>query len=418
MRARGILKDPEWFDAAFFGMNPKEAEVTDPQQRAFLEAVWTALEDAGCDPARYPGSIGVYAGMSNNTYYLNNLHGRRDLTADGWVAHHHDGQRKRLSGDARCLQTELARSGDQCLYRLLHFACRRGASLRRVDSTSLRRGARGWRLDNLSAKPRLPVSGRRHHFARRPLSRVRCGRTGTVFSSGLGVVVLKRLQDAVAEGDQIYAVIRGAALNNDGSSKVSFTAPSVDGHSEVIALAQALAGVEPESISYIETHGTGTPIGDPIELAGLTAAFRAGTTKKNFCAIGSVKANIGHLDAAAGVAGLIKTTLALKHKQLPPSLHFTEPNPKLNLADSPFFVNTALTEWRNGNGPLRAGVSSFGVGGTNAHVIVEEAPVAEPSGPSRPWQLLLLSSAEPRRAGSRDREFAAALRSAFGFEPR
>ncbi|MBI3417727.1 MAG: amino acid adenylation domain-containing protein, partial [Verrucomicrobia bacterium] len=218
---------------------------------------------------------------------------------------------------------------------------------------------------------------------------------GTVFSSGLGVVVLKRLKDALADGDQIHAVIRGAALNNDGSSKVSFTAPSVNGHTEVIALAQAVAGVEPESISYVETHGTGTPLGDPIEIAGLTTAFRGGTTKKNFCAIGSVKTNIGHLDAAAGVAGLIKTTLALKHKQLPPSLHFTEPNPKLNLGDSPFFVNAKLREWPAGNGPRRAGVSSFGVGGTNAHAIVEEAPAVAVSGPSRAWQLLLLSARTP-----------------------
>ena len=216
--------------------------------------------------------------------------------------------------------------------------------------------------------------------------------SGTVFSDALGMVALKRLDEALEDRDQIYAVIKGFGLNNDGSAKVGFAAPSVDGQAEVIALALAQAGVEADTISYIEAHGTATPMGDPIEIAALTQPFRASTSKKNFCAIGSVKGNIGHTDAAAGVTSLIKTALSLKHKMLPPSLHFTAPNPKIDFANSPFFVNSKLTEWKAGATPRRAGVSGFGVGGTNAHIVLEEAPPLKPSGPSRLWQLLPLSA--------------------------
>ncbi|HKI72892.1 MAG TPA: type I polyketide synthase, partial [Verrucomicrobiae bacterium] len=215
---------------------------------------------------------------------------------------------------------------------------------------------------------------------------------GTVSGDGVGIVVLRRLSDALADGDHVCAVIKGCAINNDGSLKIGYTAPSIDGQAEVIAMAQANANVEPDSISCLEAHGTGTPLGDPIEIAGLTKAFRAGTTATGFCAIGSVKSNIGHLDAAAGVAGLIKTVLALQHQQLPPSLHFQRPSPKVDFANSPFYVNDKLREWKPGRTPRRAGVSSFGIGGTNAHVVLEETPAVEPSGQSRPWQLLLLSA--------------------------
>src|SRR5208282_2636905 len=208
---------------------------------------------------------------------------------------------------------------------------------------------------------------------------------GTVFGSGAGAVLLKRLEAALADGDPIRAVIRGSAVNNDGARKVGYTAPSSDGQAKAAALAQALAGVTADAISYIETHGTATPLGDPIEIAGLTKAFRAGTSRKHFCAIGSVKGNIGHTDAAAGIASLIKTALALKHKMLPPSLHFTAPNPKIDFAGSPFFVNSKLSQWKAGPTPRRAGVSGFGVGGTNAHVVLEEAPAVEPSRPGRSW---------------------------------
>ena len=225
-------------------------------------------------------------------------------------------------------------------------------------------------------------------------------------------MVLKRLDEAVTDGDQIHAVIKGSALNNDGSQRVSFGAPGVEGQSEVVALAQELAGVEPDSISYVEAHGTATPIGDPIEVAALAKAFRRGTQRKQFCALGSVKSNIGHLDAAAGTAGLIKTALALEHRLLPPSLHFHEANPKLDLENSPFFVNATLCEWQSDNGaPRCAGVSSFGTGGTNAHIVVEEAPLLEPSGlPSRPWQLLALSAKTPEALESATRNLAEYLK--------
>ncbi|GAB1539815.1 hypothetical protein NUACC21_24820 [Scytonema sp. NUACC21] len=208
----------------------------------------------------------------------------------------------------------------------------------------------------------------------------------------MGIVVLKRLADAIADGDNIYAVIKGTAINNDGSGKVGYTAPSVNGQAEVVAEALALADAEPETISYIEAHGTGTALGDPIEIAALTKVFRASTEKKGFCAIGSVKTNIGHLDAAAGVAGLIKTVLALQYKLIPQSLNFEQPNPQIDFANSPFYVNTKLKEWKTTHLPRRAGVSSLGIGGTNAHVILEEAPNLPESSPSRPWQLLLLSA--------------------------
>ena len=197
---------------------------------------------------------------------------------------------------------------------------------------------------------------------------------GTVPGNGLGIVVLKRLADAVADGDSIYAVIKGSAINNDGALKVGYTAPSVDGQAEVIAEALAMAGIAPETITYVEAHGTGTSLGDPIEIAALTQAFRATTDAKGFCALGSVKTNVGHLNTAAGVAGLIKTALALKHKMIPPSLHFEQPNPQIDFANSPFYVNTTLSAWPAGKHPRRAGVSSFGIGGTNAHVVLEEAP--------------------------------------------
>ncbi|WP_332961286.1 type I polyketide synthase, partial [Microcoleus sp. AR_TQ3_B6] len=216
---------------------------------------------------------------------------------------------------------------------------------------------------------------------------------GTLKGDGLGIVVLKRLVKALADGDSIYAVIKGSAINNDGSLKVGYTAPSENGQGEVIKDALAMARVAPESITYVEAHGTGTPLGDPIEIAALTQAFRAGTEAKGFCAIGSLKTNIGHLDTAAGVAGLIKTALALKHKLLPPSLNFKQPNPHIDFANSPFYVNTTLSQWQAGETPRRAGVSSFGIGGTNAHVVLEEAPAPLPVEVEveRPLHILCLS---------------------------
>ncbi|MSU58570.1 MAG: amino acid adenylation domain-containing protein [Pedosphaera sp.] len=397
IRSRGVLKDAECFDAAFFGVNPKEAEATDPQQRVFLEAAWSALESAGYTSENYRGAIGVFAGMSNNSYYLHNLHSRRDVTQlVGWLTTMMGNEKDylatrvayklNLKGPALNIYTACSTSlvaVCQAVQSLQNFQC----DMALVGGVSISfPQSRGYQFqDGGITSP----DGHCRAFD--------VNAAGTVFSHGVGVVVLKRLADALADGDEISAVIKGAALNNDGSNKVSFTAPSVDGQAEVIALAQALAGIEPETISYVEAHGTATPLGDPIEVAALTQAFRAKTAKKNFCGLGTVKSNFGHLDVAAGVTGLIKTALALKHKKLPPSLHFTKPNPKLELETSPFHVVNKLTEWKAGATPLRAGVSSFGVGGTNAHVVLEEAPVVEPSGPSRAAKLILLSA---KSAGS------------------
>ncbi len=390
--ARGLMERPEWFDSAFFGITPKEAEVMDPQQRVFLEESWTALEDAGCDPARYPGAIGVFAGMSNNTYFANNVAGHPELidavgALTAMMGNEKDylatrvAYKLNLKGPALSIYTACSTSlvaVCQACTALLNFQC--DAALAGGVSITFPQ-ERGYTFQDGGI---TSLDGHCRAFD--------ADAAGTVFSSGVGIVVLKRLAEALADGDQIYAVIKGSALNNDGSQKVSFTAPSVDGHAEVIALAQALAGFAPETISYIEAHGTGTPLGDPIEIAGLTQAFRAGTDAKNFCAIGSVKTNIGHLDVAAGVAGLIKTALALRHGVLPPSLHFHAPNPKLDLENSPFHVNTATHAWDCGDAPRRAGVSSFGVGGTNAHVVLEEAPAAPRASSHQTSQLIVLSA--------------------------
>ena len=388
--ARGIVKDADWFDASFFNISAREAELTDPQQRIFLEASWEALENAGYDPARVKGYIGVYAGMSGNAYHLNNLYSRPDLTrVAGQVASElrdkdflatRVAYKLNLRGPALSIHTACSTSlvaVSQACQALLCYQC----DLALAGGVSI---SFPQKRAYLQEGGMLSPDGHCRPFDAQA--------AGTNFSDGLGIVVLKRLAEALDDGDQIYAVIKGFALNNDGSAKVGFAAPSVDGQAEVIALALAQAGVEPGSISYVEAHGTATPLGDPIEIAGLTQAFGTGASRKNFCAIGSVKGNIGHLDAAAGVAGLIKTALALKHKMLPSSLHFTAPNPKIDFAGSPFFVNSKLSQWKAGPTPRRAGVSGFGVGGTNAHVVLEEAPAVEPSRPGRSWQLLVLSA--------------------------
>lgn len=385
---RGIVKDPDLLDAAFFNISPKEAEIIDPQQRIFLEACWQALEDAGVDPARTKTYVGVFAGMSNNTY-SDNLSVRPGLARPGHkqatladrdylatrVAY-----KLNLKGPALSIQTACSTSLTavaQACMSLLCYQC----------DVAL---AGGVSVTFPQKRAYIPEGGMLSPDGRcRPFD---AQAAGTNFSDGLGVVVLKRLDEALNDGDQIYAVIRGFGVNNDGSAKVGFAAPSVDGQAEAIALALAQAGVESDTISYIEAHGTATPLGDPIEIAALTQAFRSGTSRKNFCAIGSAKGNIGHLDAAAGVTGLIKAALALKHKQIPASINFTEPNPKIDFANSPFYVNDKLADWKPGPTPRRAGVSSFGVGGTNVHIVLEEAPQTKPSSPARAFQLLPISA--------------------------
>ena len=343
--ARGILEGIELFDAEFFGINPKEAQILDPQQRLFLEAAWEALERAGYEPGVTGGSVGVFAGMSNNSYFAANLKEHHDLidlvgALQTMMGNEKDYLATRVSykldlkGPSVTVQTACSTSlvaVCQAVQSLLAYQC--DMALAGGVSITLPQ-KRGYVCNDGGI---TSPDGHCRSFDEQA--------QGTVFSNGLGVVVLKRLADAVADGDHVCAVIKGSALNNDGSGKVSFMAPSVDGHAEAVAMAQAFAGIDARSVSYIEAHGTGTTLGDVVEVAALTQAFRSQTADTGFCALGSVKTNIGHLDAAAGVAALIKTVLAMQHRIVPPSLHFTSPNPKLALEKTPFFVNTSPLEW-------------------------------------------------------------------------
>lgn len=391
VKAGAIIEDIDLFDASFFGFTPREAEIMDPQQRVFLECAWEVLENGGYDPETYRGRIGVYAGAGMNGYLLNIFSNPQLLqtvgTFQALIGNEKDhlatlvSYKLNLRGPSISLQTTCSTSLvalSMACQSLLCYQCDMalagGVSIKVPQKSGYIYEAGG-----IGA----PDGHCRAFDAKAQ---------GTVGGDGAGLVLLKRLSEALADGDFIRAVIKGSALNNDGSAKVGYTAPSVDGQAEVIAEALAMARVHPETITFVETHGTGTTLGDPIEVAALTQAFRGATQKKGFCALGSVKTNIGHLNTAAGVAGLIKTTLALEHKLLPPSLHFEQPNPGIDFASSPFFVNTELTGWTTNGGPRRAGISSFGIGGTNAHVIVEEAPPQEPSDKGKANQLLVLSA--------------------------
>ncbi|HEY0078550.1 MAG TPA: SDR family NAD(P)-dependent oxidoreductase [Pyrinomonadaceae bacterium] len=398
VRAEAVLDEVELFDASFFGYTPREAALMDPQHRLFLEHAWEALERAGYCAEKYDGRIGVYAGESVNSYLLSNLYPNRELLRSAGAFQTiigndrdylatHVSYKLNLKGAALSVQTACSTS-----LVAVHLACQSllnqecDMALAGGVSVSVPQGQGALHQEGGIISP----DGHCRAFDARA--------RGTVKGSGVGVVVLKRLEDALAEGDPVHAVILGSAINNDGSAKVGYTAPSVNGQAAVIEEALSVAGVEPETISYVEAHGTGTALGDPIEIAALTQAFSTASGRKNFCAVGSVKTNIGHLDAAAGVTGLIKTVLALKHRKLPPSLNFEQPNPNIDFEGSPFYVNTKLSEWNRNGTPRRAGVSSFGIGGTNAHVVLEEAPavnrtVEETSRRrSRPLQLLTLSA--------------------------
>jgi len=392
VKAKGSIEDAELFDAHFFGLTPREAEITDPQQRLFMECAWEALEVAGYDSEKYEGAIGVFGGVSMNTYVFNLFSSPNLIKSIGTfqtsVANDKDHLTTRVSyklnlrGPSVNVQTTCSTS-----LVAVHLACQ-----------SLLNGECDMALAG-GVSVTLPLKAGFFYQEGGVVSPDGHCRTfdaqaqGTVSGNGLGIVVLKRLDDALRDGDQVDAVIRGSAINNDGAAKVGYTAPSVEGQSAVIAEAQSIAGVSADSISYVEAHGTGTPVGDPIEMKALTRAFRAGTKQRGYCAVGSVKSNIGHLDAAAGVAGLIKTVLALKHGELPPSLHYQSANPEIDFSNSPFYVNASLQPWKRNGGPRRAGVSSFGIGGTNAHVIVEEAPPLEQSSATgRELQVLVLSA--------------------------
>jgi acyl transferase domain-containing protein len=397
VRMASRLDGVEEFDAGFFGYTPREAEILDPQQRLFLEHAWQALEDAGYAPGRYEGLIGIYAGVAWNTYLLSNLVSHRELFDGGggfqiFIGNDKDFMPTRasyklnLKGPSLIVQTSCSTSlvavHLACLS-LLNFEC----DIALVGGATVRvpQDAGYLYQDGGLGSP----DGHCRSFDERA--------AGTIFGSGVGVVALKRLSEALADGDAIRAVILGSAINNDGSLKVSYTAPSVEGQAEVVASAQAVAGVDPESVSYVETHGTGTALGDPIEVAALAKVFAEGSARRGWCGLGSIKSNLGHLDAAAGIAGFLKTVLALQNRRLPPSLHYERPNPKIDFESSPFYVVGAARDWPAADGPRRAGVSSFGVGGTNAHVILEEAPEMQEAtpAPSRPVQLLLLSARTP-----------------------
>jgi non-ribosomal peptide synthase protein (TIGR01720 family) len=395
VQAKGYLADAELFDAEFFGIGPREAEILDPQQRLFLECAWEAVESGGYDLERYPGWIGVYGGATMSSYYLANLLSRPDLLDavgrlqvglgnDKDYLATRTSYKLNLEGPSLSVQTACSTS-----LVAVHLACQ--ALLRGECDMALAGGVSvgvplkaGYLFQEGGI---LSPDGHTRSFDAEA--------RGCVGGNGVGVVLLKKLDEALADGDVVHAVVKGSALNNDGALKIGYTAPRIDGQAKVIRAAHILADVPAESISYVEAHGTATELGDPVEIAALTQAFSHGTARRAFCALGSVKSNLGHLDAAAGVTGLIKTVLALEHGEIPPSLHFRRPNPQINLDETPFFVNTELRRWQVADGPRRAGVSSFGIGGTNAHAILEEAPPPLAAEPSREWQLLLLSARTP-----------------------
>jgi acyl transferase domain-containing protein len=397
VKAWGVLEDIEYFDADFFNYTPKEAEIMDPQLRIFLECAWHALEDAGYNPDTYKGLIGLYAGNAPNAPWLVQNYVSGKINPGGEFAatllnEHFSTQvsyHLNLKGPGIMIRTACSTS-----LVAIHMAC---VGLLGSDCDMA-----------LAGGVTVSVPQKTGYLYQQGMIYSSDGHcrtfdaqaSGSVFGNGVGVVVLKRLADARADEDFIYAVVKGSAINNDGIRKVGYTAPSEEGQADVIRAAYLMAEVEPESIGCIEAHGTATPLGDPVEIEALKQAFN--TNKKGYCAIGSVKSNLGHLNAAAGVAGFIKTVLALKHAQIPKSLNFENLNSKIHLKDSPFYVNTQLSPWKNNAYPRRAGVSSFGLGGTNAHVVLEEtpegtrglAPLSDQQ-PSKQYQLVLLSAKTP-----------------------
>jgi phthiocerol/phenolphthiocerol synthesis type-I polyketide synthase E len=394
--ARGMLDGPEWFDADYFGIPPAVARVINPQQRLFLQCAVEALENAGHDPARYPGAVGVYAGGGENAYtqvlraqlaVLPSLSEWEIRVGNGpdflcsRVAHKLGLRGPAVSVQAGCATSLLAVhlairgliAGDCDLALAGGVTVRIPAGIPVADDVGLQAPDGFCRAFDASA-------------------------SGPVGADGVGLVVLRRLADAVADGDRIDAVIRGSAINNDGANRLGFTAPTVHGQAAVIRKAHQAAGITPESCTYVEAHGTGTRLGDPIEIAALTAAFGSGRDPAGHCGIGSVKTNIGHADAAAGIAGLIKTVLAVKHGIIPASLHFTVPNPQIDFTRTPFRVVSEQQKWQPRTGPRRAGVSAFSVGGTNAHVVLEQPPRTAPSGPTWPSTQVLVLSAKTSSA--------------------
>lgn len=412
VRAGAPLADMEMFDPALFGLSPREAAIMDPQHRHFLECAWEAIEDAGYDVGRFAGPIGVFGGSGHNAYFASNLLTNTDLVRSaGLFLLRHTGNDKDflttrvsylldLKGPSVAVQTACSTS-----LVAVHMAAQ--SLLSQECDLALAGGVtielphrRGYLREEGGI---LSPDGHCRPFDR--------ASQGTVFGSGVGIVVLQRLRDAIECGSHIYAVVKGTAVNNDGSGKVGYLAPSVDGQAHVILEALTMAGATPDTIGYVEAHGTGTPVGDPIEVSALTQAFRRGTDAEGFCAIGSVKGNIGHTDTAAGVAGLIKVALSLHHGELPPTLHYQAPNEACGFDHSPFFVADRLRPWpaTAGGGPRRAGVSSLGVGGTNAHVVLQEAPPRRRTVPAAGPHLLVLSAASETALAANAQALAAHL---------
>ncbi len=411
--AAADLRGYETFDAEFFGFSPKDAAILDPQHRKFLEVAWEAMEQSGNVPENVPGPIGVYAGCGMGSYFYFNICSNPDLVDDvGMFLLRHTGNDKDflstrvshvfdLRGPSVNLQTACSTS-----LVAIHYAA---AALRSGEVDMALAGGVTIELPQgrgyiFKENEILSPDGECHAFDHRA--------QGTVFGSGAGCVALKRLSDAVADGDHIWAVIKGSAINNDGAAKAGYLAPSVDGQADAIGKALAASGVPAEQIELIECHGTGTYLGDPIEVAALTEAYRAQTDKVDFARIGSVKTNIGHLDTAAGVAGLVKASLALHHEAMPPSLGYEAPNPAIGFEGSPFSVNAALTPWPRRDDPRHAAINALGVGGTNAHAVLAEAPVRTPSEESDfPFQVLCLSARSKVALEANTAALAAHLRS-------
>ncbi len=389
--ANAFVDDVDQFDAAFFGFTPREAELVDPQQRLLLECAWQAMEDAGYAPRQEPpAAVGMWAGASISTYLLHHLRAPDGAIRGGFRALLYNDKdflatlvayKLGLAGPAMTVQTACSTS-----LVAVHQAC---ASLLAGECAMALAGGVSVNLPQRRGYRHVPGDILSPDGHCRPFD---AGAGGTLSGEGVGVVVLKLLDDALRDRDTVRAVIKGTAVNNDGMQKVGFTAPSQAGQAAVIYAAQRQAGVTADSVTYVETHGTGTALGDPIEVAALTQAFRADTDRVGYCALGAVKSNIGHPDAAAGIAGVIKTALMLERQMLVPTLHFESPNPALALDRSPFYVNTTRVPWDSPNGPRRAGVSSFGMGGTNVHAVLEEAPADTPGDPGRTRLLLPLSA--------------------------
>lgn len=396
IRRGGRVKNPDLFDATFFGFSPKDAQLLDPQHRLFLQCGWEAIESAGYNLNNLNCQVGVFGGCNMNYYLINNL-----IANPGILSNYFELQTI-FSSDKDFLATRLSykfnlkgpsytiQSACSSSLVAVHVACQ---NLLTYQCDMALAGGVSLQIPWWNGYIIGDADIRSTDGICRPFDK---DANGTLFGEGTGIVVLKRLQEAIADNDTIYAVIKGSAINNDGSLKAGYTAPSIDGQVDAVTMALETAGISASDISYIETHGTGTPLGDPIEILALTKTFRQYNDKVNYCGIGSVKASIGHLDAAAGIASLIKTALALHHKELPASRNFSQPNPQLQLENSPFFVVKNRTPWTSPDGiKRRAGVSSLGVGGTNAHVILEEAPLQKATESSVKWHFFPVSAKTP-----------------------